>query len=113
MSKKFIGAPPGKGYIDLHFSYKEEEIESILRDAFVKNLKEDDPLEGRAYLVVKEMPDALRGTVLRPTITIKSGKLARGKWANHYGYHSKYVGRASFLHMEIVHSENNWFCRIN
>lgn len=109
----YQGIIPGKGYVDFKYFYNRNEIADILSHAKYKVFKEEDPLEGRAYLVMKEMPDAKVGTVLRPTIEIETGELTTGEWQDHYGYHSKYVGRASFLHMEIVHRESDWFWRIN
>ena len=105
-----------KGYTDgIKYFYTKEEIPSILLKAMQKNLSNDDPTEGRAYIVMQEMPDAKVGTVLRPLIDNQTGKmLAEDEtWGFHYGYVSKYTGRQSILHREIVEKEQDWFWRIN
>ncbi len=103
-----------KGYIDgIKAFYKPEEIEEVLIQAIQKQFPCNDSLEGRAYMVIKELPDAKRGTVLRPAIDDNGDLSTKTFGADHYNYSSKYVGRRSVLHKEIVHQETSWFTRIN
>jgi hypothetical protein len=81
--------------------------------ALKKSMSKDDPLENRVYLVLKELPDAKIGTVLRPAINDQGRPSTRPEYKDHYNYASKYVGRNSFLHREIVENEKDWFARIN
>lgn len=92
--------------------YKSEEIAEILKQAIQRKMSENDPFEGRAYLVFKELPDAKIGTVLRPAINNEGSQTEKPAYVGCYNYVSKYVGRNTFLHREIVESEESWFVRI-
>jgi hypothetical protein len=106
---------PGRGYVDgIKNYYSFNEMMELFIAAINKELSKDDPLEGRAYIVIKAIPDADMGTVLRPAINFETGQLSEEKFgAEHYTYGSKYEGRQSVLHKEIVENEKEWFTRIN
>jgi len=115
MNSNIKPTTPGKGYTDgIKSFYEEGEMAALLMNVINKQFPNDDLLVGRAYLVIKELPDAKIGTILRPAINWETGELTEEKFGkNHYIYASKYVSRQSVLHMEVVHHEKDWFCRIN
>ena len=93
--------------------YTREEMPQLFKRAIEKNMFEGDPFKNRVYLVFKEMPDAKVGTVLRPCVNDQGELSEKPEYKEHYNYASKYSGRNTFLHREIVESEKNWFVRIN
>jgi len=99
--------------VEIKDFYEKEEFLELFKKAIQKNMSKNDPFKNRAYLVIKELPDAKIGTVLKPVLNKNGEPSTKPEYKDKYSYPSECVGRRSFLHREIVENKDTWFIRIN
>lgn len=94
--------------------YSPDELSLLLIEALI--LAKEKGFSGvdldKAYITICEMPDANIGTVLRLVRDENNNLSQDERYKDHYSYQSKYIGRNTCIHREIVETERSWFLRI-